>query len=176
MDLIELGYASKPHGIKGEISLVLHSGDESILAKGMQVYLFPSGSASKLSASGELFTIKTLRFGNKVVISFKEIVDRNHVEEILPFTLKLSRESFPEPDDDEFYLSDIIGWDVINDATDEFIGTLTKFYENGAQEVFCIEKKTGEMIEIPYVDHFVPSIDFDKKEVRINPPEYIDGE
>jgi len=174
-DLICLGYCTKPHGIKGEIELVLHNDpSESILEDDVSLWLFPSGPKSLLNPSGVQMKIESLRFGNKVILKLDEIKDRTQLEKMLPFEIFLSREFFPELDEDEFYLVDLIDLPVLNEEGDK-IGKLESFSDNGQQYLFNIRlDPQGELLTLPYVKTFFPEVNTKDGYIRMILPEYTE--
>lgn len=174
--LIKLAFVAHPHGIKGEAEVRLINSDpnESVLDDEMKVWLYPSSLKSKLNANGEEWLIKKIRFGNKVICQFDGIKDRTHLESLIPFEIYLDRESFPETDEDEVYLVDLVDMDVVNEAG-EVIGKLESFSDNGMQYLFDIRlNPVGEKITLPYVDAFFPKIDMKKKQITMIMPEYTE--
>lgn len=175
-NLVKLGFVAHPHGIKGEAELRLLNPDpnESILDDEMKVWLFPSSPKSKLKKEGEQWTIQKIRFGNKVICQFEGIQDRTQLESILPFEIFLEREAFPEPEEDEVYLVDLVDMDVVNEAG-EVIGKLESFDDNGMQYIFNLRVGArGELLSLPYVDTFFPKIDMEKKQITVILPEYTE--
>jgi 16S rRNA processing protein RimM len=173
-NLIKLGFVANPHGIKGEAELRLFNQDDSVLEDGITVFLFPSSPKSKISKVGEEWTIKKIRFGNKVICQFDGIIDRTHLESLMPFEIYMDREAFPETDEDEIYLVDLIDMDVVNEEG-EVIGKLESFSDNGMQYLFDLRVgPNGEKITLPYVDAFFPKIDMEKKQITVVLPEYTE--
>lgn len=174
-ELIKLAFAAAPHGIKGEVELRLFNPDpeNSILENGMMVWLFPSHPKSKIPSSGQEWKIEKIRFGNKVICQFEGIKDRTHLETLLPFEIYLAREFFPEAQEDEIYLVDLIDMDVINQSG-EVIGKLESFSDNGMQYLLDIRLQTGQMITLPYVTAFFPDIDLESKKITMIMPEYTE--
>ena len=174
-NLIRMGFVAHPHGIKGEAELRLLNPnlDECVLEKDMQVFLFPSSDKSKLSAKGEEWVIEDLRFGNKVICRLKGIVDRTHLESLIPFEVYLDRINFPEIEDDEVYLVDLINMEVVSPSGEE-LGKLESFSDNGMQYLFEVRLTTGEKITLPYVDAFFPEIDMENKKIVMIMPEYTE--
>lgn len=171
-DLVEVGFCSKPHGIKGAFHFVLGNTEDSILENGMEIFLFPSKEKSELSKSGERFTIERITFGHKVMAYLSGINDRNIVEKMLPFTIKVPRSIFPEVDDNEIYITDIIGCIAFNVDNGEEVGKVFDYYDNGAQLVLKINSKSG-VVETPFVDQFVPEVDLDNKKISIRILEFV---
>lgn len=171
--LIKMAYAPRPHGIKGEVELKLLNPnlEESILEEGMSVWAFPASEKSSVNQAGEEWVIKRLGFGNKVIAYFEGVTDRTQLEKLLPFEIYLDRESFPEADDDEVYLVDLIDMPVFSPENVK-IGVLESFSDNGMQYLFDVRLENGEKITLPYVDAFFPEIDVENKKITMIMPEY----
>ena len=173
--LIKLGFVAHPHGIKGEAELRLLNPnlDESVLDEGQKLWLFPSSEKSKLNPKGEEWVIEKLRFGNKVICQFEGIKDRTHLENLIPFEFYLDREEFPETEEDEFYLVDLIDLPVFSPEGKE-LGTLESFSDNGMQYLFEVRLVDGSKITLPYVDTFFPEIDVENQKIIMIMPEYTE--
>ncbi|EQC49403.1 16S rRNA processing protein RimM [Bacteriovorax sp. BSW11_IV] len=169
--LIELGTCAKPHGIKGAFSLHLESGDESILEAGMKLTLYPLSEKSCIDKEGEVVEIQKISVGNKTIAEFKGIADRNKVEAMIPFKICIDRSEFPEADDDEYYISDLIGLEVYEYETEVHLGRISKYYENSVQIILVISGK--KPFEVPFVEHFVPDVDVEAGKIWVVVPEVI---
>ena len=173
-DLIKLATVTRPHGIKGEAELnLLNEIEESILDEDMKVWLFPLSPKSKLNPKGEEWVIQKLRFGNKAICLFAGIKDRTHLETLLPFELFLPRDQFPEPDENEFYLIDLIDLPVFNPEGVK-VGKLESFSDNGQQYLFEVRLESGEKITLPYVEAFFPEVDVEAGRIVMIMPEYTE--
>jgi 16S rRNA processing protein RimM len=167
--LIEIGRVFKPHSIKGAFSLQLHNQQETFLKKGMEINIFPLRPSSQLNEKGEIFKIASLSIGNKAILSLVGVENRNHAEEILPFSIQVSRDLFPQVNEDEFYLVDLIGLKVIDYNSKKELGKIKDFYDHGAGTILEIR---GEIsIDLPFVDNFFPEIDFESKQIYVLLPE-----
>lgn len=174
-DLVKMAFVAHPHGIKGEaeIRLLNPNPEESILDEGMKVWLFPSSPKSKIHPQGEEWVISKLRFGNKVIAQFEGVRDRTHLETLLPFEIYLDRADFPETDDGEVYLVDLIDMTVV-DPDGKELGTLESFSDNGMQYLFDVRLTNGEMITLPYVETFFPEIDMENERITMILPDYTE--
>lgn len=171
-ELVVLGMCTKPHGIRGGFTFSLENHEESVLSKGSKVYLFPRNSSSSIKAEGEVHTIDKISFGNKVIVYLKDISDRNIVEAMIPYDIKFPRSEFPEIDEDEYYLADIVGIEVLEHGTDEVVGKVTRYYDNGMQIILSIGGHRNSF-EIPFVDQFVPEVDIENGKIWVVIPEVI---
>lgn len=170
-ELIKLGFCAHPHGIKGEAEFRLINTEDSVLEDGLTVYLYPSSEKSSLSHYGEEWKLSKIRFGNKVIATLDGIKDRTHLETIIPFEIYLPREAFPEPEEGEIYLADLVGMEV-RDPDGKFMGRLESFDDNGFQYLLNIRLEVGGILTLPYVDAFFPGINLEEKFITMIPPEY----
>ena len=175
LKMIKLATSGHPHGLKGEIELRLVNPnyDECVLDDGMTVWVFPVAEKSKLKKTGEQWKINKLRFGNKVLCVFDGIKDRTHLETFMPFDVQLSRDEFPEVDDDQVYLVDLIDMDVV-DPDGVKLGVIESFSENPQQYLFDVRLNDGSVITVPYVDVFFPEIDMENKKITMIMPEFTE--
>lgn len=171
-DLVELGRCTSAHGIKGGFSFKLFNDQESVLKDGLTITLFPFSENSSLDSLGQNFKITSIKFGNKTMAYLEGINNRNVVEEMVPFTIFYPRDLFPEISDDEIYLGDLVGLDVIHYETGENLGKIKNFYDNGAQPVLVVKGKMNE--ELPFVEEFFPEFDLEEKTIKLIPPSYIE--
>lgn len=177
MKMIEFGYCERPHGVKGGLSLILHNGEESYLESKPSVLLIPREhrhKKSKLPAKGQKFNVKSITLGHKVILYLEGIESMNAAEEIIPFTLMVNEEELPEPDADELYIKDLFGLIVFDDDSLEQIGEVIEVYDNGVQLILSIKMTNNEIMDVPYIDHFVKGMNLEEKKIFIKKPEWID--
>ncbi len=169
--LIELGNCKKPHGVKGAFSFFLINQKDSSLKKGSFVTLIPLNSASSIDPNGQEFEISSIGHGNKTIVTLKGVDNRNLVEAMIPFSIHIKRSELPELDDDNYYLSDLIGLKAI-DEDGKSIGTVIEMGTNGVQEILRIKGESG-VLEILLVDHFVKEINWDEGTIIVVVPELV---
>ncbi len=172
--LVEMGFCMKPHGIKGGFTFNLTNVEDSVLSKKTKVTLFPKDKKSSLDPNGETFTIKSIAFGNKVITYLEEVTDRNKVEDIIPFEIYIDRDLFPETEEDEFYVSDLIGLNVLIDGTDEVYGKVSDFYDNTAQIVLVVKAQGKQVQELPFIEEFFPEVNIEEGYITMVIPSFIE--
>lgn len=167
--LVELGTCSRPHGIKGGFHFNL-IGSDSILKSGKVITLTPIDKRSSLDPNGQEFKISSISFGNKIICYLDGVDNRNITEAMVPFAIHYPRERFPVPEEGEFYISDLAGLEVV-DTNSKTIGKISGFYDNGAHLVLKV-LVDAEVIDVPFVEVFVPDVDIKNKVVTIILPEF----
>ncbi len=173
-ELVYLGKCSRPHGIKGGLIFHLNSGQDTVLQTGHKITIFPDSKESCIGPDGETVEISKLSVGNKIIAYLEGLEDRTAVESMLPFTIYALRSEFPEPEEGEFYVSDLVGLTALDESNGLELGKVVRTYDNGAQTIVVIQNSQGQSHEIPFVDQFVKSVDLEKGEVRVVRPEYVE--
>ena len=169
---IEFGHSIGAHGIRGAAGLKLDNPADSILCSGLAVLLKPASDKSAIVVEGQIFHVDEIKFGNKIIISFKEVSDRTQMEALLPFTILVDRSDFPETSDDEIYLADLVGLKVLNPA-EKLVGVVKGTYNHGSIDIIVVELKSGEELDIPFHEDFVKEVDWDKGQIHIGTIEYL---
>ena len=170
---IHIGHCTTPHGIKGEFSFVLYNPENSVLDNDVLILLLPRSASSSVPQDGKDFKIKKISIGNKAIVTLEGVNDRNTVEAMVPFDIYFDRGNFPNIDEDEYYLNDLLGLEVFDFLTKKSIGRVVDFYENGAQVVLQIKTKS-EIVELLFIDQYVPEVDIDKGKIEVIIPEMIE--
>lgn len=176
LNLVDFGHCEKTHGIKGGFIFNLHNTEESLLQELPKIHLYPRTHRTKMShlpPEGSILKIESISFGNKVIAYLEGINTIDEAEKLIPFDIKVDRDLFPMLDDDEVYLGDLFGFEVI-DENQIVIGHLQEFYENGLQLILVVKTMTGELIDIPKVDDFVKEIDLPNKKIHVLRPQWIE--
>lgn len=170
VNYVEMGTCRKPHGIKGGFQFHLYNSEQSNLGEKTKILLVPLDESSSLEKNGEIYSIKSISFNNKVICYLNEVSDRNQVESIIPFKIFLDRNEFTSIDDNEVYLSDLEGLEVRNQSGEK-IGIIKTYYDHGATPVLVVEGTDGKRVELPFVKSFFPELDLESKFIVMIMPE-----
>lgn len=166
---IQIGFCNSPHGIKGEFVFNLFNKDSSVLKEGSVVYL-----KNEKKVDFFKFEILKINFGNKVIVKFKEIHTRNEVEALIPFQIFSLKSDWPKNQENEYYISDLIGLKVVDYITQLEIGTVSSFYENSIHAILEIKLINQKTIDVLFIDQFVKEVSLEKEIIIIIQPEYIE--
>lgn len=179
---LALGTCRRPHGIKGAFDFKLENTQDSALAEKMDILLKPLSSKSRLSREGEIFKIKKIVFGHKVMAYLEGVNNRNDVEALLPFEIFMRKCDLPETEEGEFYLSDLKGL-VVYANNEEFgleqilssrsVGKVERIDDNGASPILTIGRGS-DSFQVPFVEAFVPHVDIEAGVLVVNIPSFIE--
>lgn len=78
-----------------------------------------------------------------------------------------SREEAQELEEDEYYIADLIGMDVVLEDGSKF-GTLKDVMETGANDVYVVEDAKGEEILLPAIRECILDVDVEKNVMTIH--------
>ena len=160
-----LARIGKPHGLRGEVTVRLHTDDPEAR--------FPVGAVIETEADAgsgvpKALTIASTRVHNGVwLLSFEEIPDRTGAES-LRGTRLVSQEAAPVTDDeDAFYEDDLVGLEA-RDPSGTVVGTVTGLEIGAAQDRLVLTLTDGVTAYVPFMRHMVPVVAEDH--VVVDPP------
>lgn len=168
MALILLGRFGAPHGVRGDVRLQSYTGDPMAIG----------GYGPLTDKSGKrVFELLNLRPQGKdmLVARVKGVDDRNGAEALTGVELFIDREKLPAPDEDEFYLADLIG---LRAETTEgaLIGRVLGLRNFGAGDILEVAPATGgETLMFPFTRAVVPVVNVAEGRVVIEPPAEIEA-
>lgn len=150
-----------PHGVRGEVRV------KSFAAEPMAL-----GDYGVLAdAQGRKFKIKAVRPSKTVlVVRFAGIDSREAAEALNGVELFIDRSALPEPEEDEFYYSDLIGMIVV-DAKGEKLGTVRGVEDYGSGDVLEIALAGGSSEMVMFTQDNVPEVDVKNRRIVVVLPE-----
>ena len=155
-DLISIGKISKAHGLAGEVKVFLYNGNSESLNSDVEVWL---------DINNEFKNFKISYIKNNKFIKFKNVNDRNQSEILNGKLIYLSRSKFPKLEDNQFYLSDLIGFEI-KDLKDVSYGIVLDVIQLPTNDSILFEYENKEVF-IPIIDDFVKLFDFENKTIFI---------
>ncbi|WP_022662290.1 ribosome maturation factor RimM [Paucidesulfovibrio longus] len=164
-ELVLVGKVIKPHGIRGEICVESYA-DSPALFFGLDAVLLGTGRGKPTR-----FEIRAVReHKDRLLLTFAGVADRNRAEELRGRDVYVREGELPELDDDEYYLRDLLGMDVLLEDGSR-LGVLENFLETSGQIVWSIRHDSGKEILLPAVREFLVDLDEDAGVVTVAPPE-----
>lgn len=138
--LLQVGVITQTHGVHGEVKVFPTTDDPERFLDLEYVFLDTGREKKKL-------TIQNVKFFKQfVILKFKGINNINDIEKYKRCPLLVDRENAVELEEDEYFIADMIGMDVVTEDGEVF-GTLKDVIETGANDVYIINsKKHGEVL------------------------------
>ncbi len=108
-----------------------------------------------------------------VIVKVEGVDDRDAADALRGTELFVPRTALPDPDDDEFYYSDLEGLDVF-EADGNHFGTVKRVVNHGAGDLIEITDGKGSLHILPFDQATVPVIDLENHRIEISPrPEIV---
>ncbi len=160
-DCYSIGYISKTHGLKGEVTAIITEPIE-----------LDSIESVFIEIKGTLVPHFIKSFSDRTDKAFIKFEDVNTIEQAMGLkgsTLYLSKSVRPPLKRGEFYNDEIVGF-VIEDENLGHLGFLKQVIQSGPSRLLEIDCN-GKEILIPVNGPFIKSINKSKKTIRVSLPE-----
>jgi len=160
-----VGKVLKPQGIKGEVKAEIITSFPQHFYSLQKIYI-------QHGDSWQIHSPESVRLaGGFVFIKFKEIDSINDAEPLRNKNLYIDHEDLIRPDEDEYYIHDLIGMKVF-DEQDQYLGEITAVESYPANDVYILRRADLAEVSIPAVKEIIRQIDPRKKQMTIH---VIDG-
>ena len=147
--LIQVGHVAGAFGVRGEIRITTFTTDPLTLVT-YKTLLREDGSHGLTLTSGRVAK-------GSIVAQAREVETRDQAEAMRGLKLFIPRARLPAPDDDEFYVTDLIGLSVVS-ATGEAMGRVKALQDFGAGELLEIQPPQGASWYLPFTLANVPEV------------------
>jgi 16S rRNA processing protein RimM len=145
-----LGKVTTAHGVRGLVKVLVFGEDPYLLEEFSPLYTSEDGTKT--------ITLEMKSSGGKYwIASVEGVQDRNQAELLRNTELWVDRDRLPETEEEEFYISDLVGMPVI-DTTDKKIGKVVDIKNFGAGDLIEIRPATGDSFYVPFTKEAVPDI------------------
>jgi 16S rRNA processing protein RimM len=162
--LVLVGRVAGAFGVKGEVRVTAYTGrPEALLAYRDLVRQDGSPGLTLLSGRAQK---------GDLVARAKEVATKEEADALRGLLLHVPRESLPEPDEDEYYLTDLIGMAAVT-PQGEALGKVKAVQDFGAGDLLEIDPGRGAATwYLPFTRDCVPEVDIaDGKVTVVRPAE-----
>ena len=160
--LILVGRVAGGFGIKGEVRITTYTEDPMALAR-YRVLLREDGSPALTVASGRVAK-------DGLIARVPDIADKTQADALRGLRLYVPRSALPEPEDDEFYLTDLIGL-AAETAEGEPLGRVKGVHDFGAGDILELDPGEGRAtVMIPFTRDAVPEVRIADGKLVVIPP------
>lgn len=164
-DLLQVGVVTSPHGVRGEVKVFPTTDDVKRFSKLKTVVL----QTKKGNLDLHIRSVKY--FKNMVILGFEEFENMNDVETFRQCPLLVSRDNAVKLKKDEYFIADLIGFDVITDIEsdgEKMTGSLSDVIQTGANDVYEIKLSDGRELLLPATKECILSVDTTEKEMQVH--------
>ena len=147
--LVRVGSISGPFGTGGEARIISYCERPEAIAE-----YSPLVSAEGLRTFHLEITRKS---GNALIARLDGVDTREQAAALTGTGLFARRETFPAPDEDEFYHADLIGLEV-RDGDGKQVGSVVDVLNHGAGDLIEVSAADGDSLLIPFTRQAVPEV------------------
>lgn len=162
-DLILVGRVAGAFGVKGEIRITSYTAEPDALLAYRDLKREDGRPALTLA------TARPTKGG--VIARAAEVETREQAEALRGLRLYVPRAALPEPEADEFYVTDLVGL-AVETPGGEHLGTVKAVQDFGAGDLLEVQPPTGPSWYLPFTRDAVPEVRLaDGKLVAVRPEE-----
>ena len=156
-DRIAVGRITRPHGTRGEVSVLVLSEVEGRFDPG----------AGLLLEDGRTLTIEDVRaHRDRLLVKFHQVSDRTAAESLQHRYLFVDRAEVPPAPEGAFWPHELEGSEVVTEAG-RSLGILREVVHGPANDIWVTGSSTEEEILIPALKDVVSSVDVATKRVVV---------
>jgi 16S rRNA processing protein RimM len=154
---IVVGLVTKPHGLRGELSVQNRSDNPDRWAAGGSVF----------AEDGRPFTIEWARpHGQRMLVKFEQVGDRSAAEGMRGLTLVVPESWLPALPEGEYWPHQLLGCEVVTEAGRP-LGHVTDVIENPVNDLWVTTDPDGEEILVPALAEVIVSVDLGGRRVVV---------
>ncbi len=158
-NLVLVAQVSAAIGLQGEFKLLSFTDDPfSVLEY--------SALLNEKGAPALVLTKAREHKGN-LVVRAEGIPDRTAAEKIMGLKLYIDRADFPEPEDEEYYITDLVGMAVFDVAGTQ-IGRVLNVENFGAGDLIDIQPLEGPSFYLAFTLENVPDVDLKARKIVVD--------
>lgn len=158
-----IGKVKEPHGLKGDLYVLVFSHDTSWADNLSKIQLkSPQGEALDCDVTSH----KPYKDG--LLLKVKQVSDRNTSEKVKGYQVLIPEDLLVSKKGETIYLNEILGFQVF--LKDQCVGMVDSFTSNGPQDILVVRNEEHQF-EVPFVKEFILKLDFENKHLIMDFPE-----
>jgi 16S rRNA processing protein RimM len=156
---LTVGFLRRPHGVRGEIIMDIHTDFPERLRAGTKVYV---GDAHKP------MRIASVRpHGTSLLVAFRGVDTSETVGQLRNTWVYVPAANRPPLPDGKLYQHQIVGLRAVTDEGRE-LGTLVEIIETGANDVYVVKSEGGAEILLPAIPDVILGYDLSAGVIRVH--------
>jgi 16S rRNA processing protein RimM len=164
-DLIQVGRVAGAFGVRGEVRITSFTA-EPLALMDYRTLLREDGSPALTLTAGRVAK-------GGVVARAQEVATRDQAEALRGLKLYIPRDRLPAPDEDEFYVADLVGL-AVETAAGEPLGHVRAVQDFGAGDLLEIQPSEGPSWYLPFTLAAVPEVRIAERTVIAVKPDEVE--
>ena len=158
-DPIVIGIVAAPHGVRGTLR-VKPTGSGRHLREGVEPLV--RGVRRRI--------LKSRETPKGFLVDVEGVGDRAEAAALRGEEVVLDRTELDAPDEDEFYVGDLVGLDAYDSESGEPVGAVVHVFATPAHDVLVVRREDEEFY-VPFTLERVPEVDLEGGKVGVKRPE-----
>jgi 16S rRNA processing protein RimM len=156
---LTVGYLRRPHGLRGEIVMDLHTDFPERLKRGRKLLV---------SEDHTPLTIQSVREHQKgVLIKFAGVDTPEEAGQFRNRWVYVKATDVPPLPEGKLYQHELFGFKVMDD-NDNPLGELVEIIETGANNVYVIRNDSGKELLLPAIPSVILDMDVERRLMRVH--------
>jgi 16S rRNA processing protein RimM len=156
---LTVGYLRRPHGLRGEIVMDLHTDFPERLKRGRKLLV---------SEDHIELTVQSIRgHQNGVLIKFDDIDSRQDAGQYRNQWVYVKASDVPALPEGKIYQHELFGFQVV-DENDHPLGELVEILETGANNVYVVKDEAGRELLLPAIPSVILNLDAERRLMRVH--------
>jgi 16S rRNA processing protein RimM len=155
---LAVGQLGKPHGIRGEVNLTIHTDFPERLREGTLLFVGQEHQPMKIRHARPS--------GAKILLTFDGIQSREQAEELRNLMVYVYKAEIPTLPEGEYYYHQLLGLRVESEDGQD-LGHLEEILPTGANDVYLIRLPNGRELLLPVIEGILLNVDFQVKLMRV---------
>lgn len=156
---LAVGFIRRPHGVRGEMIMDIHTDFPERLRAGTKVFLGEEHQPAKLAS--------TRPHGTSLLVSFRGADSPEAAGRWRNTWVYVTAADRPPLPAGEVYQHQVLGLRVVTDEGRE-LGTLADIFETGANKVYVVKTAEGKEILLPAIPDVLLDIDLPNGEIKVH--------
>lgn len=167
-DRIIIGKVTGAHGING-VMLVLPLTDYPERFFTMKELVLDKSGRPRRTL--KVLTIAPYEGKGTLFLQAEGVTDRDQAEMVKGSIITVAAEERVDLSEDEYWIDDIVGITVTEDATDATLGEVEEIIFTGSNDVYLIRTAEGKLLPIPATGDAIKDIDAENGVMKVVIPE-----
>ncbi len=156
---LTVGFLRRPHGLRGEIIMDLHTDFPERLKRGRKMFV---------SEDYKPVTIQSVReHQNGVLIKFADIDTHDDAGQFRNQWVYVKARDVPALPEGRIYQYQLFGFKVV-DENDNVLGELVEILETGANNVYVVKDESGRELLLPNIPSVILDLDTGRRLMRVH--------
>jgi 16S rRNA processing protein RimM len=154
-----VGFLRRPHGLRGEIIMDLHTDFPERLRSGRKIFVGEEHKPMTLASA------RTHAKG--MLVKLKGVETPEEAGQFRNQWIYVKAADMPALPEGQIYQHELLGFKVV-DESDNPLGELVEIIETGANDVYVVKDESGKEILLPAIPSVILNVDPDRRLMRVH--------